>query len=206
MLWQWREWLSCYCHTTWSTWLEVFPSGSCFISFIHSNPVVIHTNSGNWYCNLLLSIKVQQDGSYWITISKQTRNSNWRKPLPIAISAVAVYVGHHPLPFWQWLQATIKPAMGSGLQQATWTATAKRAMGGGLCYRHGGCCFCESPKSRSRWRHACYCLGQSDLVSLRIRIKDPQSVSSWWGSAAGMRRCCQQAVTGIKGDSSGCRV
>ena len=35
--------------------------------------------------------------------------------------------------------------------------------------------------------------------------EDPQSVSPQWGSAAGMRRCCQQAGTGIKGDSSGCR-
>ena len=64
--------------------------------------------------------------------------------------------------------------------------------------------FCERPKSRSRWRHGCYCLGQSDLVSPRIRVEDPQSVSLWWGSAVGMRRCCQQAGTGIKGDSSGC--
>ena len=64
---------------------------------------------------------------------------------------------------------------------------------------------CESPKSRSRWRHACYCLEQSDLVSPGIQIEDSQSVSPRWGSAAGMRRCCQQTGTGIKGDGSGCR-
>ena len=65
--------------------------------------------------------------------------------------------------------------------------------------------LCESPKSHSRWCHACYCLRRSDLVSPEIQIEDPQSVSPRWGSAAGMRRCCQQTGTGIKGDSSGCR-
>ena len=41
-----------------------------------------------------------------------------RKPPPIAVLAVAVYVGHCPSPFRQWLRplsATIKTAMGSGL-------------------------------------------------------------------------------------------
>ena len=42
-------------------------------------------------------------------------------------------------------------------------------------------------------------------MSPGIQIKDPQSVSPQGGSAAGMRRCCQQAGMGIKGDSSGCR-
>ena len=36
---------------------------------------------------------------------------------------------------------------------------------------------CESPKSRLRRCHACYCLRQSDLVSPGIQIEDPQSVS-----------------------------
>ena len=58
--------------------------------------------------------------------------------------------------------------------------------------------LCGSPKSRSRWRHACYCFERRDLVSPEIRIEDPLSVSPRWGSAADMRRCCQQAGMGIK--------
>ena len=62
--------------------------------------------------------------------------------------------------------------------------------------------LCESLKSHLRWRHACYCLEQNDLVSPGIQIKDPQSVSPQWGSAAGMKRCCQQAGMGIKGTAA----
>ena len=56
---------------------------------------------------------------------KKETNSNWWKPPPIAVLAVAVYVGHRPSPFWQWLLATAKKAMGGGLRRAIWRPLPK---------------------------------------------------------------------------------